>query len=225
MERTIRVTGKGKLKLTPDTIRLRIELSETGKEYEAVLRKSTEHSEQLKEAFIELGFDKGDLKTIHFEVSTEYEHYQDKRNNSWRRRFVGYRAEHVLKIEFFKDTDMLGEILNTVASMPSKPEFHIEYTVKDTEAAKNELLAAAVKDSRIKAQTLTDAAGVKLREIVAIDYSWGEVEFISRPIEKLMDVDAAPARRTAHDRDIVGLDIEPDDIDVQDTVTVIWSIE
>ena len=35
MERTIRVTGKGKLSLKPDTIRLRIELTDLEKEYAA----------------------------------------------------------------------------------------------------------------------------------------------------------------------------------------------
>ena len=222
MERTIRVTGKGKLKLTPDTVRLRMELNDTEKEYEAVFRKSMEHAEQVKEAFALLGFDKSDLKTIHFEVNTEYEQYQDKRNNSWKRRFVGYKAEHVLKIEFARDRNILGKVLYVVAALPSRPEFRIEYTVKDTEAAKNELLAAAVKDSKVKAQTLTEAAGVKLGEIVTIDYSWGEVEFVSRPTSRLMDTDL---RFDSLEEDSYEFDIEPDDIDVQDTVTVVWSLE
>lgn len=222
MERTIRVTGKGKLKLTPDTVRLRMELNDTEKEYEAVFRKSMEHAEQVKEAFALLGFDKGDLKTIHFEVNTEYEQYQDKRNSSWKRRFVGYKAEHVLKIEFARDRNILGKVLYVVAALPSRPEFRIEYTVKDTEAAKNELLAAAVRDSKVKAQTLTEAAGVKLGEIVTIDYSWGEVEFVSRPTSRLMDADL---RFDSLEEDSYEFDIEPDDIDVQDTVTVVWSLE
>ena len=222
MERTIKVTGKGMLKLTPDTVRLRMELNDTEKEYEAVFRKSMEHAEQVKEAFALLGFDKSDLKTIHFEVDTEYEQYQDKRNNSWKRRFVGYKAEHVLKIEFSRDRNILGKVLYVVAALPSRPEFRIEYTVKDTEAAKNELLAAAVKDSRTKAQTLTEAAGVKLGEIVTIDYSWGEVELVSRPTSRLMDADL---RFNSLEEDSYDFDIEPDDIDVQDTVTVVWSLE
>lgn len=223
MERTIRVTGKGMLKLTPDTVRLRMELNDTGKEYEAVFRKSMEHAEQVKEAFALLGFDKSDLKTIHFEVNTEYEQYQDKRNNSWKRRFAGYKAEHVLKIEFARDRNILGKVLYVVAALPSRPEFRIEYTVKDTEAAKNELLAAAVKDSRTKAQTLTEAAGVKLGEIVTIDYSWGEVEFVSQPMSRLYDADAGFG--AAPEDGSYDFDIEPDDIDVQDTVTVVWSLE
>ena len=222
MERTIRVTGKGKLKLTPDTVRLRIELNDTAKEYEAVFRKSTEHSEQIKEAFARLGFDKSDLKTIHFEVNTEYEQYQDKRDNSWKRRFAGYRAEHVLKIEFPRDKDMLGRVLYVVAAMPARPEFRLEYTVKDTEAAKNDLLAKAVGDSKMKARTLTEAAGVKLGEIITIDYSWGEVEFVSRPMSRLMDAGAVYG--AGPDDDSYDFDIEPDDIDVEDTVTVVWGL-
>ena len=96
-----------------------MELNDTEKEYEAVFRKSMEHAEQVKEAFALLGFDKGDLKTIHFEVNTEYEQYQDKRNNSWKHRFVGYKAEHVLKIEFARDRNILGKVLYVVAALPS----------------------------------------------------------------------------------------------------------
>ena len=63
MERTDRVIGKGKLYFKPDTIRLRIELTDQDKEYEDTIRKSTDHSEAVKKAFVELGFEKTDLKT------------------------------------------------------------------------------------------------------------------------------------------------------------------
>ncbi len=40
-------------------------------------------------------------------------------------------------------------------------------------------LAEAVKNSRKKAELLTEAAGVSLGELLSIDYSWGEVHFRS----------------------------------------------
>ena len=49
MERTIRVTGKGKVSLKPDTIRLWIELTDLDKEYDSTIRKSTEHSGRRNE--------------------------------------------------------------------------------------------------------------------------------------------------------------------------------
>ena len=221
MERTIKVTGKGKLSLKPDTIRLRIELVDIEKEYDETIRKSTEHAEIVKESFVSLGFDKTDLKTLSFRVDTEYESYQDKKDNSWKQRFIGYKAVHLLKIEVSRERDILGKVLYMVAKLPAKPEFHLEYTVKDTEAAKNELLAKAVVDSRTKAEVLTTAAGVKLGEILTIDYSWGEIEFVSRSMNRLAEPLMAYG---AAEEDSYDFDIEPDDIDVEDTVTVIWEL-
>ena len=98
----------------------------------------------------------------------------------------------------------------------------LDATLDDTdpEAAKNELLGEAVKDSMTKANVLATAANVKLGNIVNIDYSWGEVDFVSRPLEELSlrccEDTCEPAS--------YNMDIEPDDIDMADTVTVVWNI-
>ena len=42
MERTIRVTGKGKLSVKPDMIRLRINIEGTYEEYDETLRRSSD---------------------------------------------------------------------------------------------------------------------------------------------------------------------------------------
>ena len=90
------------------------------------------------------------------------------------------------------------------------------------EKCKNELLGKAIADSKEKARVLTEAADVKLCDIINIDYSWGEVDFVTRPMNEMM------LRSCAEDccAETVGynLDIEADDIDVTDTVTVVWRI-
>jgi hypothetical protein len=102
-------------------------------------------------------------------------------------------------------------------------EFRLSYTVKDKEASKNALLGKAVEDAKAKAVVLTQVAGVSLKEIQSIDYSWGEIDFDYNPMrgDMLMrlseDACAAP--------DGYDMDIEPDDVEVSDTVTVVWRIE
>lgn len=49
MERTIRVTGKGKLSVKPDMIRLRINIEGMYEEYDETLRKSSDCVEILKD--------------------------------------------------------------------------------------------------------------------------------------------------------------------------------
>ncbi len=217
--RTIRVTGKGILKLKPDTTRLSITLEGKSRDYAKVLMMSAEDTETLRGVLTGLGFEKSDLKTLSFNVDTEYEGYDDHGN--WRQRFVGYRYNHSMKLEFGSDNDRLGKVLYALANCPVDPQFRISYTVRDPEAAKGELLAKAVEDARSKAAVLTEAAGVALKGIELIDYSWGEIDF-EVPAVNRMPLMAKGAAFTEESMDMA---LEPDDIRVEDTVTVVWEIE
>ena len=88
MERTIRVTGKGKISVKPDTIRLRLSVEGIYPEYDETLRKSAEVVELLKDLVEQLGYERKELKTLYFNIDTEYESYQEK-DKSWKRRFQG----------------------------------------------------------------------------------------------------------------------------------------
>lgn len=218
MERTIRVTGKGRVSVKPDMVRINMTIEDVLPEYDKAISRSAQATESLKDIFVAFGFERSDLKTKHFHINTEYESYRDK-NNDWKQKFVGYKYVHRMKLEFPSDNELLGKILYAVAHAPAKPEFSIEYTVSDPESSKNILLANAIKDSKEKAIVLCDAAEVELGEIITIDYSWGEIDFVTRPMESdlcEMRMMEAPGS--------YNIDIEPDDIDVTDTVTAVWKI-
>ena len=219
--RTIRVTGKGSIRVKPDMTRLTITLTGVFPEYKDTLKHSSEDTEKLKAVLEPLGFERTALKTLSFDVDTKYESYRDK-NNDYKQRFVGYEFTHIMKVEFASDNDLLGRTLYALANAPVKPEFRISYTIKNQEAAKNELLGKAVTDAKEKAAVLTKAAEVTLKDIQSIDYSWGEITFETQPMRRAMLAEeCAPMALGSASYD---MDIEPDDIDVSDTVTVIWEI-
>ena len=184
--RTIRVTGKGQIKVRPDMTRITLSLEGTYPEYGEALRRSSQDTEQLKDLLTGFGFERSDLKTLNFHVDTEYESYKD--HGAYKQRFVG-----------------------------------LSYTVKDPEAAKNELLGKAVTDARVKAAVLTQAACVSLKDIQSIDYSWGQINFEVQPMNRMLMseecCDSAIAGSGSCD-----MDIEPDDIEVSDIVTIVWEI-
>lgn len=101
-----------------------------------------------------------------------------------------------------------------------EPEFRIFYTLKDKEAAKNELLAKAVADSGNKAAVLSETAGVSLGQVVTIDYSWGEVN-VRHGVTRDMKV---PDFLRKSPSPSFELDMEPKDIHLSDTVAVVWEI-
>ena len=216
--RTIRVTGRGQIKVKPDMTRITMSMEGIHPEYGEALRRSSEDTESLKDLLCTFGFERSDLKTLSFNVETEYESYQYK--DTYKTRFAGYKYNHRLKVEFASDNVRLGKILYALANCKVKPEFRLSYTVRDPEAAKNELLGKAVTDAKEKAAVLANAAGVMLKEIQTIDYSWGEIDFEFRPMNRMiMAADASVSVEGSYD-----MDIEPDDIEVTDTVTVVWEI-
>ena len=140
-------------------------------------------------------------------------------NGNYKQIFVGYRVTHGLKLELDFDSQRLSKVLGAIAVCIAEPELNVQFTVKDKEAADAALLESACVNAKAKAEILTKASGVTLGELVSIDYNWGELHLYS-PTHYEMDppcMARASAAPTA-------MDIEPDDIDVSDSVTFVWEI-
>lgn len=173
----------------------------------------------LRESLEKSGLPGKKLKTKQFSIQSEYESYRDK-NDDYKRRFVGYKFEHRTEIQFPNDNDQLGRTLYELSHCSIEVEFKIFYTVSNPEEVKNDLLKKAVEDSKAKAEILAESAGVSLGEIEHIDYSWGELQILSQPIDKFMAEPMIFESKASYD-----IDVEADDIDVDDTVTIVWEIQ
>ena len=125
-----------------------------------------------------------------------------------------------MKVEFENDNDILGRVLYALGHSKLSPEFRISYAVKNPESARNSLLKKAVEDAKEKAEILAEAACVALKDILTVDYSWGEIDITYESVKLAKSISVAEDSTDAYN-----LDIEPDDIDIEDTVTVIWEIE
>ena len=207
-KRIIRVTGTGLLRLKPDLCCVNLNLSGVEKDYAAA----------LGEAVASLGFSREDLKTLDFAVDAEYESVQDDKGR-WRQEFKGYRFRQSLKLEFPVDNVLLGRTLAALAAAPVDPEFHLSYGLRDREAAKADLIEAAVADALRKAEKLAAAAGVKLGALLRMDYAMAEPVLETRPMAKAM-------LRGSNDAAVesFAMDINPEDIRAEDTVTITWEI-
>ena len=214
--RRIRVTGKGQLRIKPDMTRVAMTLTGVKKEYAEALELSSAQTGTVKEVLSAFGFAPEDVRTLRFHVNAEYEGYEEQ--GQWKQRFVGYKFEHALKIEFLSDNHRLGQVLYALGHAEVQPEIQISFTVRDREAAKNQLLDRAVADAREKAAVLAEVAGVALKAIRSIDYSLDEMDFEVRPMNAVLCRKEAAADGAYH------IDMEPDDIEVSDTVTMVWEI-
>lgn len=210
MERTIKVTGRGQVRLKPDLIRLQIGLKGVKKTYAETLALSGQTHADLKAALAAAGFSPEALKTTGFEINTKYENVRGE-NGEWRQVFAGYEFAHSLKLELAPE----GELGRAAAALegcgPSDLSF--VYTVRDPSSAREELLKEAAADARRKAEILAGASGVRLGELLTVEYAFGP-----RPAEsRAMTLRAARAAEA-------DLDFCPDEIELSDSVAMTWAI-
>lgn len=217
MNRTITVKGTGNVSIKPDLIVITLNLETLNHDYDRTMELAAEAVKDLQTAAQSIGFEKNDLKTTSFNIRTHYKSYRDKDNN-YKNRFDGYACEQGLKLEFDFDTALMSKVLKAIAKAQTNPQLNVLFSIKDKAAVSEELLISATENAKHKAEILTKASGVTLGELINIDYNWGELNLFSQTrydVElKNMIVSEAAAP-----------DIEPDDIDLRDTVTFVWEIK
>ena len=156
--REIIVKGIGKSSIAPDLIIIEMKLETIDLQYEKTMNKASELIEILRSAFISIGFNGNDLKTLHFNINAKYERYKIK--DEWKERFLGYSCLHNLKLELGLDMSKLGTTLNAISKCNVKPQLNIKFSIKDSSKISEKLLQDAIENARLKAKVLSEAAGV-----------------------------------------------------------------
>ena len=214
--REIIVKGIGKAAVAPDLIVLNMNLEVSDMDYDKTMRRSSDMLDKLRSAISSAGHDGKEMKTTSFNINTKYESYRE--NGGHKQRFAGYTCYHSLKLEFNLDIAVLGATLGAIAGCEAKPDFNIKFSIKDPSAVSEQLLESAIENAKWKATVLAKSAGVKLGEIQRIDYNWSELHLYSQTDYQFNDMmlcEAAP----------LAMDIEPEEIKVNDTATIVWAIE
>lgn len=214
MERELKVRGRARLKLRPDTVCADVTLEGTGKSCGEALSSAEEALGRVKRALSGAGFAEEALKSADFRVEARYENTH-KENGEWGQVFVGYGYRHLLKIRFAADNEKLGAFAAALASSGADPLLSFSYTVGNTEAAREWLLREAVKDAAKKALVLADASGIVLKEISRIDYAPADSDFSVRPVR--------PMRLNGADTASLSFGADPDEVTLEDGVEVVWA--
>lgn len=217
MDRTITVKGTGNLKIKPDYIQLNFTLVSKNYQYERAMNIASESLEKLYNAIINVGFEKDDVKTRYFDVSTDYDSVKDK-NGNYKKVFRGYKVNHKLILSFDYDMKKLSDALIAISTSLSDPDLSIDFTIKDSEKAKYDLLKEVAIDARKKAEILCEASGYKLGDLIKIDYDWSEITIFSNTkFSMLREQSLMMASKS--------IDMNPEDIDLEDTATFVWEIK
>ncbi|TAJ11370.1 SIMPL domain-containing protein [Marinilabiliaceae bacterium JC017] len=214
MERTLVITGKGKLSVNPDLVIIKFPVKARDLNYVTAVEKLNTQVKLIRNTIDSLGVGMENLKTKDFRVNTL---------TRWNKRteqddFLGFSAQHDLVLEIPFDHALVNRIINSITKCDNGIEFRIEFGVRDKESCLKELLVNAIKNAKEKALIIAKTADVLLQEILNINYSFADVYFHS-------DTKLCYDNNSMMCGDALMPDINPSDIDMSENVTVTWRIE
>ncbi len=211
MIKVLKVTGQATLSEKPDTFIISFPLETLDYSYTNAINRLNEKVKAIRDLLKDIGLDPLIMKTSSFSI---------RRKTKWKSRseeyiFLGYEASHDTSIELPIKSNLMNKILNELSEEMNEIDFQISFILKDAQAFKEELLKKAIANAKSTAEVIAKASGVKLQEIINIDYSFNQIEFIHSDTEVIIH-----QSRTSEPSQI-----EPEDVKEEKAVTITWAIE
>jgi len=219
MTRTITVRGIGSLAAKPDLTVLILSLEARAPLYEQALKQAEAGTDALRSAAVASGFGPDELKTEDFRVRTEYRDVRD-RQGGCRQALAGYVCTYRYRLSFGLDAGRLSAVLSAIAASGANPAFAIEFTVREPERLREELLARAAENAQRRAEILCRASGAGLGQLLSIDCSWDEVDIVSPTRAEAGGLCLASAAEGV----CCVPELEPEDLRVSDTAAFVWEL-
>lgn len=224
------MNGQAQKDFAPDLIRASATFSFHADSYNEALMGGVEmvknYIQQIAEG-TDFSFD--DFKTRAYAVREQFhtnriepKTEEDLKKNLQQRVSDGFFFSQYAYLEFDYDKERLAKLLVLSSRIPNAPRLNIDFSLKDIESKKRELIADAYEDAKKKAEALANAAQKNLRDCV-------RVEIDAAPQSARYEGDFAMAKRAnvfseEMKQELKNIDetFKPDDITVSKQISCVW---
>lgn len=167
--RSMNVNGTGQVTVVPDMATINIGVRTEADGVNQALEDNTAQANAIAETLQEMGVAEKDIQTANFNVFPN-ERYDPATGQSSGTYYV---VENTVNVTV-RDLTLLGDILTAVVNAGANNIYGVNFNVSDREAAIEEARKLAIQDAQAKAQSIAEAAGVQLGDLMNISvYSSG----------------------------------------------------
>lgn len=160
------VTGEGEASVAPDMALLSLTVMREAASAREALDANNAAMTNVTEAIKLFGIADRDLQTAGLQIMPRYD-YTNKPDGTQEAKLVAYQVTNTLSVRV-RDLVKTGEILDKAVSLGVNQGGNITFANDDPSAVITEARRKAVAEATAKANTLADAAGVKLGRVVEI---------------------------------------------------------
>lgn len=211
--RTLKVEGKGEVTVTPDVCKFNLRVCKKESDYSRCYNELNHDSDKLHNLLVKADIAAETIKTNNFSVRaiTAYSEEHDTMLPD------GYEGIQKITAEIPLDKKLMNTVLNAVATGFSDDlSISISFGVNDTEAIRKQLIRNSVAAARSNAETIADAGGITLGQIISIESG--------RNMERFGNDDVYDIPTFLRKENDAVLSIVPVDMTSTDTVTVVYEI-
>ncbi len=177
----IGVTGTGTIFADPDTAIATLGVQATAPTLAAASSDASTRMTAVLNKIKSMGVDPKDIKTVNYSVYPIQSNIKEGQAPT----ITGYNVSNQVQVKIRKLSDV-GPILDAAMAAGANSMNDLYYTIDDPTAVTQQARQKAVADATAKAQTLADAAKVKLGPIISIG------ENVSAPRPVMMRAGGAP---------------------------------
>ncbi len=166
MERTITVSGMGKVPGRNDVAMTTIGYSNTDKDVKVAQENNSKVMNPLKAELKSMGIGDKDI-TDQYTISPNYDYTQVKGQQ-----LRGYQVSNSLAVKI-RDLGQIPAVLNLAGKYGANEVGGLSFTIDDQEVLKSEAREKAFNDAKMKARKLANDLGVRLAGVVTYSESSG----------------------------------------------------
>lgn len=165
-KRVITMTGSASIGAAPDRAEINLGVTSAADTARDALTLNNFNMSGILKTLKEAGVEEKYIQTSNFSIQPDYEHYRDGRAP----KIKGYRVSNTVRVQL-QDVEQLGPLLDKVVGSGSNQINGIRFYVSKQDELKDEARKKAVEAATRKAKLYTEAAGVKLGDVIMITES------------------------------------------------------
>lgn len=156
----IYASGLGEIRLAPDRVRIVLGVETAGPEAAPVGLENAQRMTKLVVALQKQGVPTEQIQTVGYSIRNQQRHNpKDGKTENW---FVG---RNLVRLDY-DDLSRLGGIIDAALSSGANQVDQLTFGLREEADARRRALAAAVLNARSQAETMAQAAGGRLGELI-----------------------------------------------------------
>ena len=207
---TLNVNGNEEVLIIPDIANISFSVETTAKTAAEAVKENAESTNKVLEALRSIMLKEDKLSTSNYSLSPQYEY----NNQTKKSEFIGYKVTNTVTVRT-NNLDNLGTLIDSAAQAGSNNIQGLSFDTTKRNDYRREAMVKAVEDAKATADTVANAAGVKITNIYQISPSYNYPAPVYRDF----------ARGKASFAEAAATPIEAGEISVKATVNMVFGIE